>query len=194
MRLHLQSREYTTSVDESVRVADLLLYISIWASLVAIAVVDAREHRIPNVGLGVVLFLSFLHYLIQPDFLSALTSALLAGLVLFAGSLALHLCKVMAPGDVKLLGVVGFVVGWEHCFTSVYWIALTSVLVGAFYAAIYVAENPTVLRSTLSRYATSLPIDHSISHTKQQTGTSKGKLHMPFAPIVVIGLALSNYF
>ncbi len=174
--------------------AESLLYVLIWTSLVAIAVVDAREHRIPNIGLLIVLILSSLYYLVSPDPVAALVSALLAALVLFVGALLLHIIKVMAPGDVKLLGTIGFVVGWDQCLSTVYWIALTSVIVGILFSAVHVAENPHVFKSTLRRYAASTPLDQSSTEKKQSPIFTAGKLQMPFGPIVVIGLALSHYF
>jgi len=101
----------------------------IWTVLFAVAVSDAKEHRIPNTLLLAVVVLVFINivFLIQ-DF-SLLFWSFITGITCFICALLLYFLKVMAPGDVKLLGVVGFWLGSEHITQAIFWIAVSSVVV-----------------------------------------------------------------
>ena len=167
----------------------------IWIVLVAVAVSDAKEHRIPNVGLLSILCLSFINkaFIIQ-DFSLVLWS-LVAGVTCFICALALYFIKVMAAGDVKLLGVVGFWLGSDHIYSAVFWVAVASVVVGLLYALLRLAQVPDSGRAALNKY--SLLAFYGVSDTKfsQQSGHNQvDKLRMPFAPVVVLGVAVYFYF
>jgi len=168
--------------------------IIIWMVLFAVAVSDAKEHKIPNYLLLVIFVLVTADIiLIDKDF-SLLFYSLTTGITCFIVALLLYFLKVMAPGDVKLLGVVGFWVGSEHILGSMYWIAVSSVIVGLFYAVLRLADSPDQLRAKINKY--SMLAQFGASGTKVLQAPKKMEQHyrMPFAPVVVIGLALHFYF
>jgi prepilin peptidase CpaA len=166
----------------------------VWIVLFAIAVSDAKEHRIPNYLLLLVILISFINkaFVIQDyDFL---LWSFVSGITCFIAALCLYFLKVMAPGDVKLLGVIGFWLGSEHILGAVYWIAISSVVIGGFYALLRLAESPNQFKSLISKY--SLYAMYGASGSKAITGPKgvSGKYQMPFAPVVVVGVALYFYF
>ncbi|WP_070962489.1 A24 family peptidase [Vibrio sonorensis] len=165
----------------------------VWFVLLLIAVSDAREHRIPNV-LVLLLILSGLAY--QWSLTSSwydLSIALASGLALFCIGLLFHLAKVMAPGDVKLFAGVGVFIGWQQFLGFAYWLAVASVLIGVFVLLYHVSQRPEIVRSTINRYRGVVEVERKENDFAPKVGSSS-KLRMPFAPIVVIALAMNNYF
>jgi len=162
-----------------------------WIVLFAIAVSDAKEHRIPNSFLLVLLISSFINKAFVIQDYNFLIWSFVSGISCFFVALLFYFLKVMAPGDVKLLGVVGFWLGTEHIIGAVYWIAIASVIVGLFYAFLRFAESPNQLKALLSKY--SIYAMYGASGTKALVNP-KGRYQMPFAPVVVIGVALYFYF
>lgn len=114
----------------------------IWIVLFAVAVSDAKEHRIPNTLLLIILFLDLINKLFIIQDYPLLLWSVGTGITCFICALILYFLKVMAPGDVKLLGVVGFWLGPEHITQAVFWIAISSVVVGIFFALLRLAESP----------------------------------------------------
>jgi len=172
----------------------LIVNYLIWLGFIAIAVSDAREHRIPNTYLLIVLALCLLNILLKPDVSSSLITALAGGAVLFFASLALHLVRVMAPGDVKLLGVVGFWLGWGNLMAASAWIACASVVVGLFYATLNRIRTGASIKDLITKYSLLAAYGSQTNAIVAGKGALEHKLRMPFAPVVVIGLALFYYF
>ncbi|CAK4066644.1 A24 family peptidase [Vibrio sp. 16] len=164
----------------------------IWFILFIVAVSDAKEHRIPNALLLLTLIACVARMIVEPDLTPSWSAAATGFAVMFAGSLMLHLLRVMAPGDVKLLAVIGFWLGWGQLFDATLWIAATSIMVGLTYALVRVAGKEHKMREQLSRYK--LLFAYGRAGTKALEENSTEKLRMPFAPIVVIGVALHHYF
>ncbi|TFH90024.1 prepilin peptidase [Vibrio ouci] len=167
---------------------------TIWILIFIVAVSDAKEHRIPNYLLLAILVLSTIDKVLYHVDYSILISSFITGITCFIAALLLYFLKVMAPGDVKLLGVVGFWVGSEHILGSVSWIAVSSVVIGLFYGVLRLAESPEQLRAVFNKY--SMLFQFGASGTKVLRTPKKMEEHyrMPFAPVVVIGLALYFYF
>lgn len=166
----------------------------IWFCLIIIAVNDAREHRIPNYLLLVVLGLSIVDKTIIASDYSALLSSFLTGITCFIGALLLYFLRVMAPGDVKLLGVIGFWVGSEHILGSIYWIAVSSIVVGLFYGLLRVADSPDQMKTIMHKCSAVIQFGSSGTKLLQTPKKMEEHYRMPFAPVVVIGLALYFYF
>lgn len=163
-----------------------------WLILILIAVFDAREHRIPNLLVATLItFCLFQQWFMTHELYSVLIT-LGCGITLFVLGLVLYFARIMAPGDVKLLAGIGCFLGWEQLQSGLYWIAIASVVVGLFYASLHLAMQPKSLRQLLGRYQTYLYLNKSAIRAPQ-VSRSSSKLRMPFAPIVVIGLALNNY-
>lgn len=172
----------------------LIVNYLIWLGFVAIAVSDAREHRIPNSYLLVVLALCLINVFLQLDAWHSLVTALAGGAALFFSSLALHLLRVMAPGDVKLLGVVGFWLGWGQLMAVSAWIAFASVVVGLFYAALNRIRTGASIKELMTKYSLLVAYGSQTNTIVSGKGGFENKLRMPFAPVVVIGMALFYYF
>ena len=169
----------------------MVTYYLIWLGLITIAVFDAREHRIPNYALVYVLLAAILHKLVSATPIPLLIEAFIGALFMFGFSFIFFMLRAMAPGDVKLLGVVGFVVGWNHLLDTAFWIAISTVIVGSFYAAYRLAERPELAQMTIFKYSV---IASGKGRALISNGVRVNKLRMPFALIVVIGLALNQYF
>ncbi|WP_261834874.1 prepilin peptidase [Vibrio ishigakensis] len=161
--------------------------ISVWTLIVVIAVEDLRHHRIPNVYLVLILGVSGLT--LVSDNASPLDN-LFGFVAMFTIGMFLFLVRAMSPGDVKLLGVVGFVVGWPHVFPAAFWILLSSGLLGGL-----------VVLSNLSRQGVENPL-LCLLDVRSVMESSRNDLHsvygnkltMPFAPAVALGLAIFYYF
>lgn len=166
----------------------------IWIGFVVTAVCDAREHRIPNLFLVIILGLCAVEKSLSVNPLDNLLWASVAGLCFFAGSLLLHLIGVMAPGDVKLLGVVGFWLGWGDLRGALFWIAVSSIAIGLLYALINRVGNGGSMKLLLTKYTMLVAYGTKTLEPRKLRERVEQKLRMPFAPVVVIGLAMHQYF
>ncbi len=169
----------------------------IWTGFVVTAVCDAREHRIPNLILVIILVLCVAEKSTSVNPLDNLLWASVAGLCFFSGSLLLHLIGVMAPGDVKLLGVVGFWLGWGDLRGALFWIAVSSVAIGLLYALVNRLGNGGSVKLLVNKYTMLAAYGTKTLKTlepRKLRERVEQKLRMPFAPVVVIGLAMHQYF
>lgn len=173
---------------------DAFLVYLIWIGFVVTAISDAREHRIPNFFLLVILGLCVVEKGLSANPLDSLLWASLAGLCFFGGSLLLHLVGVMAPGDVKLLGVVGFWLGWGNLRDATFWIAVSSVAIALLYALVNRVGNDGSIKLLLTKYSMLAAYGTKTLTPKVLRERAEQKLRMPFAPVVVIGLAMHQYF
>ncbi|MGF1696781.1 prepilin peptidase [Vibrio lamellibrachiae] len=167
----------------------------IWAGLLFVATTDARENRIPNLALLYLLIITLLNQFFSSEPLIAISTSLLAGFIMFFGALIMHMFRIMAPGDVKLLGVIGVIVGWGQLMSTTFWIAVSSILIGALYSCMRMAENPVSFQQVVRKYTMLFAYGKGVKtalsdHTKSNTEM----LRMPFAPVVVIGLAMQSFF
>lgn len=168
--------------------------IVVWCLLFIVAVYDAREHRIPNYLLLAMLLLSAIDKAVSSSDLSILFYSFLTGITCFIAALVLYFLRVMAPGDVKLLGVIGFWVGSEHIVGTVYWIGVSSVIVGLLYGLLRLADSPGQFKTLVNKYTMLAQFGASGSKTLQTKKKMSEHYRMPFAPVVVIGLAMHFYF
>ncbi|AMG12969.1 TPA: prepilin peptidase [Vibrio vulnificus] len=166
----------------------------IWFCLLVVAVYDARDNRIPNAWLLPLTLLACLHWVAKGDF-SQLFLAIGAGLIYFSSGLVLFFLRAMSPGDVKLLGVVGVVIGWDAMGTVAYWVTLSAGLVALFFMMLHYAQYPDSLQKLVGRYSfQAMSGQVPLLSVYPSEVVVQGKLTMPFAPAVVIGLALFHYF
>lgn len=114
-------------------------------------------------------------------------------LVVFALGFLLYLIKAMSAGDVKLLGVVGYVIGLHYVPQAMFYVLISAGLIASYY-----------LFYNLSFLGLSNPL-LVLSEPKLLTGSNyngannnvlryQNRLTMPFAPAVAIGLAMFFYF
>ena len=121
----------------------MLFNLSIWSILLMIGIKDAEKNRIPNKLLFILIFLIVIEWVvITPSSIVVLQEKALGFVVMFAIGLLLFFLKAMAPGDVKLLAVVGFLIGLPQLQSVGYWIIISSGIVGVFYALYYSIESP----------------------------------------------------
>ncbi|MGL0935433.1 prepilin peptidase [Vibrio vulnificus] len=166
----------------------------IWFCLLVVAVYDARDNRIPNAWLLPLTLLACLHWVVKGDF-SQLFLAIGAGVIYFGSGLVLFFLRAMSPGDVKLLGVVGVVIGWDAMGEVAYWITLSAGLVALFFMMLHYAQYPDSLQKLVGRYSfQAMSGQVPLLSVYPSEVVVQGKLTMPFAPAVVIGLALFHYF
>lgn len=173
----------------------------IWAVLVNIAVSDAKTHRIPNKLLALLLMLMCLSTLIQTHQLALGAVFLDKGAafgIAFTFSLGLYLIRVMAPGDVKLIAVLGFFLGTEQLVSYFFYVCVSTAFVGSMYWLLNRLNLAT--RAELNMDAVEL-VGYMVLSMQLRRQASVKKItvekaltYMPFAPILVIGLALHQYY
>ncbi|HAS8530114.1 TPA: prepilin peptidase [Vibrio vulnificus] len=166
----------------------------VWLILLVIAVYDARDNRIPNFLLFPLILLAGVQSFLV-DGASLLLSSMAAGGIFFSCGLVLYFLRAMSPGDVKLLGVVGMLVGWDAMVGAAYWITISAGVVGALFLLLHYAQHPDSLQKLVGRYSfQAMSGQVPLLSVYPSEIAVQGKLTMPFAPAVVIGLALFHYF
>ncbi|MEZ9541111.1 prepilin peptidase [Vibrio sp. 10N.286.48.C11] len=167
-----------------------------WALLIAVSVYDVEKHRIPNKILVLFLFVYFLS-MFNSNFTFDVFLMSLFGLgAFFCFGLLLYFVRAMSAGDVKLLGIVGMYLGWGQLLDASYFILLSSGVIGTFYL-LYNFSNSSSLsikgyfENKMIALGGVAPVldKSSILHARYSN-----KATMPFAPSVVIGLAMYSYF
>ena len=170
----------------------MLFNLSIWSILLMIGIKDAEKNRIPNKLLFILIFLIVIEWVvITPSSIVVLQEKALGFVVMFAIGLLLFFLKAMAPGDVKLLAVVGFLIGLPQLQSVGYWIIISSGIVGVFYALYYSIESPR-FGNRVKKNANKLSVQQEALMLATRNTVMK-KTVMPFAPAVAIGLALHQY-
>ncbi|CAH6901519.1 Prepilin peptidase [Vibrio chagasii] len=167
-----------------------------WALLIAVSVYDVEKHRIPNKILILLLFVYFLSMFDSNYTLGFFLSSLAGFAVLFGFGLLLYFMRAMSAGDVKLLGVVGMYLGWGQILDASYFILLASGMIGSFYLLYNYANSSSV--SIKGYLQNKLILLSGVSPVKDERTNFHNrylnKVTMPFAPSVVIGLAMYSYF
>ncbi|MEZ8722271.1 prepilin peptidase [Vibrio pomeroyi] len=167
-----------------------------WGLVFLIAVYDVEKHRIPNKILILFLFLYLILMLTNDFTLNSLFLSLTGSAAFFSMGLFLYFLRAMSAGDVKLLAVIGLYIGWGSLLDVSYYILLASGMIGALYLLYNRANNGGM---TVRRYyeeklmlVSGIPPDtkgKAVVHSRYSN-----KVTMPFAPSVVIGLAMYSYF
>ncbi|MEX3073897.1 prepilin peptidase [Vibrio alginolyticus] len=180
------------------------MYISlfIWVILITIGVSDAKAHRIPNkllmLLLGIFLLGMFMR-MPQEALWPVLLDKSAAFGIAFVFALVLHLARVMAPGDVKLIAVLGFYLGTDELVHYLYYVCLITAFVGAMYwllNRLYVEQQSEINEQASAISFTGIAVNLQLSKEALKTKVTTGKdlTYMPFAPILVMGLALHQYY
>ncbi|WP_345776519.1 A24 family peptidase [Vibrio sp. 99-70-13A1] len=112
---------------------------------------------------------------------------------MFLIGLLLFFIKAMAPGDVKLLGVVGYYIGFWNIPNFMFYTLISGAIVGSLYSLQVLADNPNQFKLLVNRYSTTF-LYGKVSEDILSNAEHSKKLRMPFGPVVVIGLALYSYF
>ena len=175
----------------------------IWLTLVVIGVSDAKAHRIPNKLLLLLLvLLCVCVFLSAPQvtwWLAFGDKSAAFGLA-FVFGLAMYLLKVMAPGDVKLIAVLGFFLGTGELVNYLFYVCLSTAFVGPMYwlmNRLQLALNSGHSGGNISQLSlTGMVVSMQLGkqELKKKITTGKDLTYIPFAPILIIGLALQQYF
>ncbi|OED71276.1 hypothetical protein A143_05675 [Vibrio splendidus ZS-139] len=167
-----------------------------WVLLVVVSVFDIKENRIPNKVLILFILLYFI-LSINSGFTWGLLAISLAGSVaFFVSGLVLYFLRAMSAGDVKFLGVIGLYIGWGNLLDISYYIIIAAGIIAAFYL-LYNRANSESL-TVRSYFEEKLMLVSGVSTNTRNSSTAhsrySNKVTMPFAPSVVIGLAMYSYF
>ncbi|MEZ9862745.1 prepilin peptidase [Vibrio breoganii] len=170
-----------------------------WIGFFVIAIFDARENRIPNSLLLILIVTRLLEIFLRLDF-GLLLDSLVPALSMFGIGFVFFILRAMSPGDVKLLFVVGFVSGVTDVVAMSVYILLAGGLQSLFYFLHYRANRleirprANVFKRLLDRV---MMLDLSIrdkSFLVNKKERYADKLVMPFAPSIVTGMAMFYYF
>ncbi|MGO2161355.1 MAG: A24 family peptidase [Vibrio toranzoniae] len=167
-----------------------------WGLVFLIAVYDVEKHRIPNKILILFLFL-YLTLMLTNDFtLNSLFLSLTGSVAFFSMGLFLYFLRAMSAGDVKLLAVIGLYIGWGSLLDVTYYILIASGVIGTFYLLYNRANNSeiTVRRYVEEKLLFVSGISPNVNNESVVHSRYSNKVTMPFAPSVVIGLAMYSYF
>ncbi|HDU8586870.1 TPA: prepilin peptidase [Vibrio alginolyticus] len=161
----------------------LIAELVVWFLLITIGVSDAQKNRIPNKAVLLLLAAVTASVIAHPTGENGLDHVY-GGLVAFAVCFALYLGKVMAGGDVKLLAVIGAWLGLSNLGEAAIAIILAGGGVSVFYLMLHVASSGVAWSHQIKGYCLE----------KVTPGFRSSKpLVIPFAPIIVIGLAYFSY-
>jgi prepilin peptidase CpaA len=166
------------------------LELTIWILLCLIAFSDAQYFRIPNIYLATILVISTVLKLYTPNPFDVILWSLASGMTFFFISLVFYFIRAFAPGDVKLLGVVGYWLGWRDFGDVLFWISISTVSIGCLYLINYCIKRDLSIKALVLSYYSVF----SVGKANSSPLLIGSELVMPFAPIVVVGLALNSYF
>lgn len=157
------------------------LTVLIWLLLFIIGVFDAREQRIPNIWVLMLLGVAIVTSLGSPVDIS---ERLYGFSILFVLMLILYLVGGVAAGDVKLAAVIGYILGWDELASYSWAFAFSCVFIGIMYQLLKrltagVLGYQAVLVSASFRNMTPMKVNAT---------------YMPLAPVMIVALAINSYF
>ncbi|MBY7844412.1 prepilin peptidase [Vibrio fluvialis] len=184
-----------------------MISIAVWVLLLLIGVFDAREFRIPNylLMLLMVFVISELYLSSDSQWDAALAKQSGGLLVMLIVGILLYLLKVVAAGDSKLMAVIGFLLGFENLTLYAICTCFVCCVVGACFWSLDVLASGAK-DSTCKPLKESRVIDSDMNSLKRyynfetpfyrlsSTLASKKQLtYMPFGPSLIIGFAMTQY-
>lgn len=170
----------------------------VWGLLVMIGVFDARDHRIPNYLVIAVFSIAILELLVNYHpliFFIIIRDCFSSMMIFFAISFFIYCCRGMAAGDVKLISVIGFIIGQGSLIDYLQYTSWACVLIGSMYWMLNnlrrsdSSESKLKRPSSLNYLAPKVVLEHHSPRTINLYSVIS-TTHMPFAPILVIGLAM----
>lgn len=167
----------------------------VWTMLFVVGVYDARQHRIPNYLLALLILAGSIQTVLVNESYGLFAGQVGAMVMVFFLALLCNLAGWMAPGDVKLLAVVGFLTGFGHLADTFLYIGLSAVFIGVMYGILnYLLQYKSALSAgdIVSKVHLSGPLHAKLS--RKSLKRPKGNdLVMPLAPVIVVGVALAQY-
>lgn len=167
----------------------------VWTMLFVVGVYDARQHRIPNYLLALLMLAGSIQIALGSESHSLFVSHVGAMVLVFVLALLCNLAGWMAPGDVKLLAVVGFLTGFGHLADTFLFIGLSAVFIGVMYGVLnYSLQYKSALSAgdILSKVYLFGMLHPKLSRKSLKRSDGK-QLVMPLAPVIVVGVALAQY-
>ncbi|MBY7838607.1 prepilin peptidase [Vibrio fluvialis] len=174
--------------------------ILVWGVLVVIGVSDAKEHRIPNklvlVLLGgsitqlTVLTISGAQMMRLGNHISGFALALVVGLILYFP-------RFIAAGDVKLIAVLGLLVGVSELIDYTFFVGISIVVIGPMYWLLNRLQQHTLILKSDHRvtvFSASIALYDCSQRLRHSVMLNQNLTYMPFAPILVIAFAMHQYF
>lgn len=158
----------------------------IWLILLVIGVFDARENKIPNVLVLLLLFTSILNSTSYFNGDGLFATRALAFVVMFAVWLPLYILRVAAAGDVKLAAVVGYIVGWQSLLSYCLYFTFCCFFIGLMYQLMEKATKDVAFTGYK-------PLMVSLAF-KDMSPLQSHSTRMPLAPVMIIALAMQSYF
>lgn len=167
-----------------------------WALLIVVSVFDIKENRIPNKVLILFILLYFILSINSGITWDSLAISLTGAVAFFASGLVLYFLRAMSAGDVKFLGVIGLYVGWGNLLNTSYYILIAAGIIAVFYLLYNRANSESLTVKSYFEEKLMLVSGMSTSTSNMAAAHSRysNKVTMPFAPSVVIGLAMYGYF
>ncbi len=170
-----------------------------WLMLFVIGVFDAREYRIPNYLVLILLGFSVIFLILEQSSGSevSLFPHLLGFLACFTLGLIFYLMKIMAAGDVKLLAAIGFILGVSKLLVWAKYFAFICFFIGTMYWVLNRLQMSSS-QQVRSDEKTGLNIVQYLSIegklVKSDFKARRNLTYMPFAPVLIISLAMHQYF
>lgn len=172
------------------------MQLTFWLILFIIGVFDAREYRIPNslilILVGASVAISFLYpYDNQQTWLSHVLGFSIA----FFVGLIFYILKIMAAGDVKLLGALGLMLGVNQLSLFAQYTSLSCVFIGGMYwllNRLQLSGQQTHVNKTRGSLVHIISIQ--AYQLKDDFKSRRNLAYMPFAPVLIVALAMYHYF
>ncbi|PNH81636.1 A24 family peptidase [Vibrio diazotrophicus] len=172
-----------------------------WVLLIVIGVFDAREYRIPNYLLILLFSLScvYFYFISNTSEENYLLQHIYGFVIAFGVGIIFYLFNSIAAGDVKFAGVIGFIVGYGGLLSLAQYLSISYFFVGSLYWILNrLRSNSRVSSKGDDSYFYSsnfIAVFKSETHQiKSNFQTGINLTYMPFAPVLIIALAMYQYF
>lgn len=170
-----------------------------WIILIVIGVFDAREYRIPNYLIIFLFSISAVFTLFNSwptDNLNATGGHILGFFLTFFVGIAFYTLKVVAAGDVKLIAIIGLLVGYSGLYTFTMYLVFCCCFIGGMYWLLnrLMLSSFCPQKTTARSFKPTYSLDDYPSEFKSDFNTKTDIAYMPFAPIIIVALAMYQYF
>lgn len=157
--------------------------------LVSASVIDHIHHKIPNIlnALGFLIGLVLLALGLMPS--DGWLDSALGMLIGFTAFIGLYIFKKIGAGDVKLMSVVGFYLGWQDTL----WAVILSFTVGGVLAIVWIFIQLGPRKVFKSLVGTWVYVTTGDVRSANASENSVLKKKMPYATAIAIGTALAVF-
>ena len=181
------------------------MWLANWLLIIIIGVFDAREHRIPNYLVLTLLAVSSV-VLISEQFNGSggdgVVTHLYGFIITFVVGLIFYSLKFMAAGDVKFVAVIGFILGHSAILIWVQYFAVSCCFIGTMYWSLNRLQMQSLYTTTSKDTTNKVQGKSNLIHhlwiggalMKSDLKQKRNITYMPFAPVLIIALAMYQYF